>query len=106
MSCSRALQSMAPLGCIGVTSATMLPVIIGCHSDAQLKFKSMFMVAQLSTSSTDKQPAMSHTFMLALLLLLLSCGTTAWAQGSLWEQPSDVEIRIEPLSTIDQQFMG
>ena len=64
------------------------------------------MVAQLSTSSTDKQPAMSRTFMLPLLLLLLSYGTTAWPQGSLWEQPGDIEIHIDPLSTIDQHFMG
>lgn len=65
----------------------------------------MFTVAQLSTSNTDKQPSSARSLALAMVALLITYGTPAWSQGSMWQQPSDVEIRIEPLSSIDQQFM-
>lgn len=65
------------------------------------------MVAQLSTSGTVSQ----HTIFRALstatrVLILLIIGTTVQAQGSGWEQPSEVERRIDPLSAIDRQFMA
>lgn len=41
-----------------------------------------------------------------IAILLLLGGTPGWTQGSGWEQPSAVEVRIEPLSAIDQQFMA
>lgn len=64
------------------------------------------MVAQLSTSGTVSQ----HTIFrplpaLACALILLVFGTTVQAQGSSWQQPSEIEQRIEPLSAIDRQFM-
>lgn len=58
------------------------------------------MIAQLSTSATARQLTFTR-FLPALLIALLSmtAGTTANAQGS------EIELRIEPLSAIDQQFM-
>lgn len=65
------------------------------------------MVAQLSTSGTVRQLTRRHG--LGLLFVVFSLpllGTAAWAQGSSWEQPSEVEQRIEPLSPIDDHFMA
>ncbi len=64
------------------------------------------MVAQLSISGGDKQLTGAYLVIrLVVAVLLLLSGTSVWAQGSDWEQPSAVEVRIEPLSAIDQQFM-
>lgn len=59
------------------------------------------MIAQLSTSETARQLTFAR-LLPALLVVVLSitAGTTANAQGS------DLELRIAPLSAIDQQFMA
>ena len=66
------------------------------------------MVAQLSTTQTETQPTILRTVIntawLALLMQLLFVSQTS-AQGSSWQHPTEVEVRIEPLSAIDQQFM-
>lgn len=52
---------------------------------------------------------MPRTVVSALLLaLLIQLAHTeqAAAQTSSWQQPTEVEVRIEPLSAIDQQFMA
>ena len=65
------------------------------------------MVAQLSISGSDKQlTGVCRVIHLLVVILSLLSGTSVWAQGSGWEQPSAVEVRIEPLSAIDQQFMN
>lgn len=66
------------------------------------------MVAQLSTTQTETQPTILRTAIntawLVLLIQLLFVSQTS-AQSSSWHSPTEVEVRIEPLSAIDQQFM-
>ncbi len=65
------------------------------------------MDAQLSTSGALTQLIRSKGVFSALAALFLSVLVTpVFAQGSNWEKPSDVEIRIEPLSAIDRHFMA
>jgi hypothetical protein len=66
------------------------------------------MVAQLSTTQTETQPTILRTVFITVLLALLIqllCVAQTSAQSSSWQQPTEVEVRIEPLSAIDQQFM-
>ena len=60
------------------------------------------MIAQLSTSSPEKQQLLPIWVKLYLAILLLICchSPTALAQAS------EIERRIAPLSAIDQQFMA
>jgi len=65
-------------------------------------------VAQLSTTQTKKQPTIPLSVIIAAVLAMLVqplCSGRAAAQLSGWQQSSEVELRIEPLSAIDQQFM-
>lgn len=67
-----------------------------------------FMVAQLSTTQTEKQLTITRTVIIAAVLLLLvqlACVDHALAQNGAWQQSAEIDVRIETLSAIDQQFM-
>ena len=65
------------------------------------------MVAQLSTSQAVTQLNWPSLFIAWLTVAILTLdGTSSYAQGSDWQQPTEVERRVEPLSAIDQQFMA
>lgn len=66
------------------------------------------MVAQLSTTQTKTQLTILRPVIRTLVMLLAVSAAPverAMAQVGGWQQPSEVEVRIEPLSAIDQQFM-
>ena len=102
-----ACQSMAPSGCMGVTNATILPVIIKSLRDGQHGWGQNSMVKQLSTSECVAQPAtvaffgiaLRHTQIVLVATALMLWPVLAQAQGS------NFEVSIEPLTAIDQQFM-
>lgn len=69
------------------------------------------MVAQLSTSGRNRQLKLRQCwlrirFFAQVFSLATIISPLASAQSGSWQQPHELEIRIDPLSTIDQHYMA
>ena len=62
------------------------------------------MVPQLSTSDRVSQPRIAPPPFVACLLLLCAMSLSLWSSGS-FSQSTDFTLKIEPLTSIDKQFM-
>lgn len=69
------------------------------------------MVAQLSTSGRNRQLKLRRCrprmrFFTGVFALVMLLSPLASAQSPSWQQPHELEIRINPLSTIDRHYMA
>ena len=62
------------------------------------------MVPQLSTSDRVSQPRIAPPTFLTCLLFLSALSLSLWSSGS-FSQSTDFTLKIEPLTSIDKQFM-